>query len=699
MATITSTAAGGLASLGATWVGGVVPVQASAGIAGDKVVIATTGGNAVTLDGVYWWGDDTATAITINANAKLSASRTVNSGLTCCGQLVFVSQLSFLDAGTAASPIPSGVTFDLKLNHSVTLVNGKWGMTLAPGKLSLHGLTRTRNTVLSAALAIGATSCGVADATGWAVGDTIVLAPTTSYLSEDLRTITSITPGVGTAATIGFAALTYAHTSGAPVGNFSSNVSVAPYNALYFPTTTLYSTTASLAGDYHAENVAFIGREMSYGMWSFAANNNSSAVAAYDPLVNCAFLQTDSVFRGGGPVLGFGTANQEMSVSGIAVYNKAQEIPGVGYASRSSGRTQVALSNFVVYRNTSGYAFSTGNNTSTFNSITGSDLKLFGCDATPFLLSTIKGVAIDRAVFGPTQATVFVGLSNFGSLGTSSFTNSDFGATFGAGSAVAVFNPNNAYNATVALTLNNCTFAVAVTPALNLLNGACSVAVANKNGDPTQQAIYDNVGVRSLNSDSYSTDVPATGSYQFAPNGGTVAVTDSVDVFAQGGQIGGVNGYYKLSSPAPTSVVLTISGAGLAVPVTQTLTLTPTATWLPFLITCVPVVASNGYTLLSCKIDVIGPSGSYVRFDELQQVFAQFNPGAIAFFRDARPVLGARTLAPDVRYQPLQGLSFPVNSVGEALQKLNGTLSANVVQVRGQSLVGAGVAANPWGPA
>jgi hypothetical protein len=60
-ATITSTTTGGAWNTGSTWVGGIVPV------ATDDVVIATTGGNSVTLSAPV-----TCVSLTINVGAILT---------------------------------------------------------------------------------------------------------------------------------------------------------------------------------------------------------------------------------------------------------------------------------------------------------------------------------------------------------------------------------------------------------------------------------------------------------------------------------------------------------------------------------------------------------------------------------------------------------------------------------------------------
>lgn len=97
-AVITSTATGGLWTAGATWVGGVAPLNA------DSVVIATTGGNSVTIGA-----------------AVTNAGLTVNSG----GILEFTGAFTLTENGNVSvSGTIKGATGILKMNANPLEISG-----------------------------------------------------------------------------------------------------------------------------------------------------------------------------------------------------------------------------------------------------------------------------------------------------------------------------------------------------------------------------------------------------------------------------------------------------------------------------------------------------------------------------------------------------------------------------------------------
>lgn len=224
MAIITS-AATGLWSATATWVGGVVPVL------GDKLTIAN--GHTVTVDGTYSVGDDTTTALTING--VLKASRTASSDLTVRGgvtstQLVTSGSAAGLDYGTEADPIPVAYTAVLRLNDSAALANGKYSLNFPRGQFfKAWGAEKKPWTRLTAGVAAAAGSISVTDATGWAVNDWIYVASTIdgSPSSVDYVQVSSIS-GSGPY-TVGVTpALSFAHAISAPVANMTRNVVIRP---------------------------------------------------------------------------------------------------------------------------------------------------------------------------------------------------------------------------------------------------------------------------------------------------------------------------------------------------------------------------------------------------------------------------------------------------------------------------------------
>lgn len=231
---------GGVWSSPATWAGGIVPAANNANV----LIVA---GDTVTVDGVYAIGDEvggggTAATEAIRVNGTLTFSRAVNTQLTLRGTGL-VNWGGTWDQGTDASPIPAGVTSTILTNDSAVLATNKYDVRMiqsssgAAPQIYIQGAPRKVNTTLLSALAAGVTTADVADATGWIVGDRVMLAGTDAttvngHLRNELVTIATITPLTGTAATITWiGATTYTHAQNAAVAHFNSNVTLRPVNA------------------------------------------------------------------------------------------------------------------------------------------------------------------------------------------------------------------------------------------------------------------------------------------------------------------------------------------------------------------------------------------------------------------------------------------------------------------------------------
>jgi hypothetical protein len=297
MATYTSAAAG-LWSAGATWVGGVKPPSG----AGHKIVLA----HIVTFDeaaGTY--GDDTSSTtvasngISTSGSGGLKFSRAVSTALTCRGTLA-IGPGGSLDMGTVADPIPSGITATLLLNDSATLAIGKHGLyaigTGGTVTVNMQGVARTRATTLSASASAGATSIQVAAASNWAVGDTVELASdTVDQTRSHYTTITSVS---GT--TIGIGALNFARASGCAIINLTSNVVVKASSTANPSFATLLASPSTSTSNHMAGGISNVRFEnlCSTGGWVGSGGSNSiyfglmlnNNDAAYDyTAADCSF--------------------------------------------------------------------------------------------------------------------------------------------------------------------------------------------------------------------------------------------------------------------------------------------------------------------------------------------------------------------------------------------------------------------------
>lgn len=222
----------GLASAPSTWDGGLtVPIS------GDRVLICA--GHTVTLDGTFEWGDDSTATVVINAvsttasiyvQGTLKASRTISSQLTCVGELL-IAAAGTLDYGTELDPIPAAHTAKIITNKSATMAHGKYGVstdgTKAWAGFRMWGAPKTPRTSMSAALSTD-TVITVADATGWQVGDILVIGLCVANNSVTSHRYSAISSIVGNTVTIS-ASLGFDSQAGRTVINLTRNVSIKGY--------------------------------------------------------------------------------------------------------------------------------------------------------------------------------------------------------------------------------------------------------------------------------------------------------------------------------------------------------------------------------------------------------------------------------------------------------------------------------------
>ena len=250
MATITSIASGRWnADASTVWDSGTAPTY------GDVVVIEA--GHVIELDGDCKAGTGTypndstpyspSSNLSLWLKGTLKASRTVDSSLDIQGVIgadVESGWQSELDFGKEGDEIPAGVNFTWHMNtKGITGLGYYYGVgfygrnsSRSPKIYMRSAHHRTRNTYLVRAYPAGATSIEVNDATGWTVGDTLILAPQWTTVTSDPRTnfdydevtITSVSGN-----TIGITATTYAHgyddskdVEAGAVSNITSNVKI-----------------------------------------------------------------------------------------------------------------------------------------------------------------------------------------------------------------------------------------------------------------------------------------------------------------------------------------------------------------------------------------------------------------------------------------------------------------------------------------
>lgn len=592
--------ASGLASSPATWDGGVsVPVS------GDRVLICA--GHTVTLDGAYEWGDDSTASIVINTvtttnsitvEGTLKASRSVSSQLTCNGNILVNSRTGVVgkyDVGTAIDPVPLGTSHKLVLNKSAAMVSGKYGFdttmnTSFQSYVTLHGYYRKRNAILTSGLSVGAVTAIVSGSTNWQVGDQVIFAPTVSSGALDVVALTSVSDLGAGLVQIGFAATTYAHATGSPVGNLTSNVTVSSFDTTkpgWFSLTSWVSSGS--AGAIHIENTRFEGlgncaadqgRRPSILAISTNGQNRTSGLSI-DPVKSCALYAPVGSTGIGLLVYQF---SEKVVLEDIAIC--ILSINSAALSFRQGARATVV--GVCAYRagDFISSAYSQGG--------VGVDIS----DSFAFGFSTIGNwqsgakYNISNTTFGPSLNGSRLIVSN--AAFDIKFSGCDIGFTYGRGLPPIIYDGLNSYGNAFSMTFDGCKFdsgLSAIGYAANNIAGSY-LSVINKNNDLSLQEMHSPEG--SMYRDNSAANRSAS-SIRLAPNSAALAQLEhAVEFPAPDGLPQRVVGYLRKNAAygASTLPSVTISGAGIT-PVTFTMT-NSVDTWEQFDLTATNASGSDG---------------------------------------------------------------------------------------------------------
>jgi hypothetical protein len=273
----------GLWSATTTWVGGVVPGE------NDTVTIAAT--HTVTVDGTRIVGNDATPGLTING--RLRASRTTSSLLTIKGTVANAATGEW-DWGVEGDTIPAAVTAGVRVNYSGTMANNKYivglGTTTRMNLIGMRGVDKRRHTKTTTAVTGGSTTTfTVTDATGWAVGDWMILSAEINGISGTLvehRQISAISGNDVTVAT----AWTNSRAAGAVVVNVWSNVYIEHFNAANYSGFTITPRTGMPANSVDIKNVSFHG---------LGTDGTFGSQSAFTVLTAPYFANSTAVFRDG----------------------------------------------------------------------------------------------------------------------------------------------------------------------------------------------------------------------------------------------------------------------------------------------------------------------------------------------------------------------------------------------------------------
>lgn len=484
----------GLASDPTVWSGGVVPTSV------DRVLLSAL--HTVTVDGAYIWGGDSTATVVINGvsttagiyvQGTLKASRTVNSQLTCRGDLLIALGGTY-DYGTEADPIPAAVKAKILLNSSATPAHNKYGLvtisTVAWAGFRMWGANKTPRTTMSAALSTD-TVINVEDATLWEVGDTLVFGLSVAEASVTGHRYRAVTGINGNAVTIG-ANLGFNSQAGRTVMNLTRNVQIKAVDNLYRSHVSIQVPSAAVANAIEigpsevvlngttATSFYFGGLNL---YWSASTITTATVKKVYRPVVHDIYSVSGSsvtVLPGGGNFL--------FSLFGNQTYSYTVEEP---VASAGSGNTVFSLyagtstvikNPHVVRTNT---VLSTGYSQGPVGCV------VDGGHLEGLASGVVSGSGISLTFNGTKINGAYRLLSGVTAFGTLRFGNCNLGGDLGFYGPSALVGSTGAYAPVV---LSNCVVHPSFTAprALALLNtvGPNFFQFQNKNNDTTQQEIY-----------------------------------------------------------------------------------------------------------------------------------------------------------------------------------------------------------------
>jgi len=480
MATVTTGGSGAWSSVvvNAPWPGGTPPGAA------DDVVVAL--GHTLTVDGTYSIGSDTGSNTAMLVNGTLTFDATKNTSLTLKGNAsTAAATTATINIGTSGTPINAGKTAALVF-ASAAPANYRYGLTIndTSNFTVYDGTTRTVNTTTTASMAVGATTCTVADSTGWAVGDVIVFAPTDgTYNHFDKRTITALAP-------ITFSATTYAHASGCPVGNLTRQVTIS---------SSMGSGANSAYIHIRHSSTASNGRRGINGLalTSISTNNGATSTTAfvfgingagyYDPFVEFQNVTAYNCSQGNGLCIYQALASTAFVAQHIAAFSDTATFTGNNLSPTLS--TNWTFDDFVVYGSdavgAASLAFGIG-----AQGITISNSKIWASN-TGFAGDAGNGTISSSYVHTQKTSTAALRLS----AGTWNINGSHIGDASlpGSPSLPYIFHMGFNYGAVVTVTATNCYFGTPSTSFVGnqaISNPNSSITIVNKNQDVTAQELY-----------------------------------------------------------------------------------------------------------------------------------------------------------------------------------------------------------------
>ena len=492
----------------------------------DKIVVR--GGHTVTYDVQGCFGDQTSTygagvgttgigTNTISANAivlsggTLKASRTNNIELTACGTIV-IAPSGVLDWGTTADPLTANANITLHFMQNLTGLSALSASSNSAGIYMYQGTTNVsynhhiyicgkselRNTTLATSAANGATVISVVSATGWEVGDKLIIATEAisaiNTVGVGVLSATNIVSMTGNNITIS-TPLNTSRSAGTCVGNFTSNVNIKSYSGQY-PSFGMYMVP-SVDSIISINNCRFadIGNGATnsapyYAIgwvpynYTGAVSRSSSTGNASGPIaIQFAYntipatlkgicIETTNTVASACPASWglnlFGSFPDYSVVEDIAIHFPAQI--GTSQAILFNAQATLSLKNCTVYRALNGMSFGSGSP----NNIILDNVNIDAAAAQAPQNYGLQWTMTNSKLRGLNNVVALDGVQN------ATIRNS----IIQCGVATGMFSPNN--NASGTVNVINCTITPSTSAALNI----ATTASTNRMGQSSQFNIY-----------------------------------------------------------------------------------------------------------------------------------------------------------------------------------------------------------------
>jgi hypothetical protein len=325
------------------------------GVPGEGDTATITSGDTITVDQNITIGADSGNALTINGILDVPYNISSSYSLTLKGNIAFGTNGEF-KIGTSSNRLASDKTYTININYSDSLAAREFSFTVPTGGIvSWYGMTKTMNTTLASGVTAGTDpTITVADATGWNIGDIIILVDeVTRAQTEELTIKTGYTPGSTTVPLLG--SLSYNKTNGHFVMNMSQNIIVKNYSDSYISYFKLTGTgtNQNVLSGVMLNNLGDSTTKCEFGVSTLSSgqDNKISLYKTYSTQINSTnYINTINSYCDTSRTLqyGFEIAGSQIDIENVNI------VRATNYGIRAdSNKNYIRITNCNIYSNSS----------------------------------------------------------------------------------------------------------------------------------------------------------------------------------------------------------------------------------------------------------------------------------------------------------------------------------------------------------